>query len=60
MVAITGEYDFSQPITTILREGTADAHSAAKHSQGAGWLTRGELDRDEYVRFLMMLWHIYE
>ncbi|KZT19521.1 hypothetical protein NEOLEDRAFT_1141980 [Neolentinus lepideus HHB14362 ss-1] len=20
---------------------------------------RGELDQDEYVRFLMMLWHIY-
>ena len=28
--------------------------------EGAGWLVRGELDRDEYVRFLMMLYHVYE
>jgi heme oxygenase len=54
------EYDFSQPISTILREGTSDAHAAAAFSQGAGWLTRGELEEVEYVRFLMILWHIYE
>lgn len=60
MVAITGEYDFSQPLSTILREGTSDAHEAAEYSQGAGWLTRGELDKGEYIRFLMMLWRVYE
>ncbi|OCH92604.1 hypothetical protein OBBRIDRAFT_726413 [Obba rivulosa] len=51
--------DFSQPMATLLRLGTAQAHEKAEHSQGAGWLTRGELDRSEYVRFLMMLWHVY-
>jgi len=58
MVAIMGEYDFSQPISIILQEGTHEV--ASEHSQGAGWLTHGELDLEEYVRFLMMLWHIYE
>lgn len=52
--------NFSQSIATLLREGTAEAHERAEHSQGAGWLTRGELDRDEYVRFLMMLYHVYD
>jgi len=51
--------DLSQPMATLLRLGTAQAHEKAEHSQGAGWLTRGELDRSEYVRFLMMLWHVY-
>jgi heme oxygenase (biliverdin-producing, ferredoxin) len=57
MVAIT---DFSKPISIVLREGTSDAHAATQYSQGAGWLSRGELDLEEYIRFLMMLWHIYE
>lgn len=52
--------DLSEPIAAILRKGTAEAHEQAEHSQGAGWLTRGELDREEYVRFLMMLYHVYE
>ena len=52
--------DVSQPITTLLRNGTAEAHERAEHSEGAGWLTRGELDREEYIRFLMMLFHVYE
>lgn len=52
--------DLSRPISTLLREGTSKAHKAAEVSPGAGWLARGELDRDEYVRYLMMLWHIYE
>ncbi|KIM89413.1 hypothetical protein PILCRDRAFT_95257 [Piloderma croceum F 1598] len=55
-----GECNFSQPISIILREETSDAHVATEHSQGAGWLARGELDLEEYVRFLMMFWHIYD
>ena len=51
--------DLSEPIASLLRAGTAEAHEKAEHSQGAAWLTRGELDRDEYVRFLMMLYHVY-
>lgn len=52
--------DLSQDIATLLRTGTSAAHEKAEHSEGAGWLVRGELERDEYVRFLMMLYHIYE
>ncbi|KAG8813244.1 hypothetical protein FRC18_002601 [Serendipita sp. 400] len=51
--------DLSQPISVLLRKGTQQAHEAAEHSQGAGWLTRGELDREEYIRFLFMLWNVY-
>lgn len=53
-------YDLTQPVATLLRLGTAEAHERAENSQGAGWLTRGELDKSEYVRFLMMLYHVYE
>ncbi|KZT19520.1 heme oxygenase-like protein [Neolentinus lepideus HHB14362 ss-1] len=52
--------DYSQPLSDLLRTGTAVAHDNLEHSDGAGWLVRGELDRDEYVRFLMMLWHVYD
>jgi heme oxygenase len=58
MLVNTG--DLSQPISILLRDGTGEAHKAAEASSGAGWLVRGELDKDEYVRYLMMLWHIYE
>jgi heme oxygenase len=52
--------DTQQPLSTLLREGTKDAHHKAEKSTGVAWLLRGELDRDEYVRFLMILWHVYE
>ncbi|KAI1793352.1 hypothetical protein LXA43DRAFT_239595 [Ganoderma leucocontextum] len=56
----TADIDLSQPIAVILREGTHAAHERAEHSRGAQWLTRGDLDREEYARFLMMLWHVYD
>jgi heme oxygenase (biliverdin-producing, ferredoxin) len=52
--------DYSQPIADLLRKETAAAHETAEHSEGAGYLTRGELDKEEYARFLMMLYHVYE
>ena len=52
--------DFSLPLAELLRKGTAIAHEEAEKSQGAAWMVRGELDREEYVRFLMMLYHVYE
>ena len=55
----TADYNLSLPLATLLRQGTAAAHESAEHSPGAGWLLRGELDREEYARFLMMLWHVY-
>lgn len=54
------QVDYSQPLGTLLKLATSVAHDQAQHSQGAGWLTRAELDKEEYVRFLMMLYHIYE
>jgi heme oxygenase len=52
--------DLSQPISSLLAESIGHVHKAAQASPGLGWLIRGELDKDEYVRYLMMLWHIYE
>ncbi|KZT64277.1 heme oxygenase [Daedalea quercina L-15889] len=52
--------DFSLPLAELLRKGTAIAHEEVEKSQGAGWMVRGELDREEYIRFLMMLWHVYD
>ena len=51
--------DLSEPIADLLRKGTAQAHEKAEHSQGAAWLTRGELDRSEYLLFLIMLHNVY-
>ncbi|KAI0755069.1 hypothetical protein C8Q80DRAFT_408474 [Daedaleopsis nitida] len=52
--------DLSQSVSDILRQGTHDAHERAEHSQGAHWLVRGELDLSEYVRFQIMLYHVYD
>jgi heme oxygenase len=51
--------DLSQPLSDIVREGTKKAHEEVEVSPAAVAMLRGELPRDEYVRFLMMLWHIY-
>lgn len=53
-------YDLSQPLATLLREGTKQAHTEAETSQGARLLLGGQLPKDEYVRFLMMLWYVYD
>jgi heme oxygenase (biliverdin-producing, ferredoxin) len=52
--------DFSQPLSALLRQGTAVAHEKAENSEGAGLIIRGELEREEYVRFLIMLYHVYK
>ncbi|KAJ7367284.1 hypothetical protein DFH08DRAFT_679629 [Mycena albidolilacea] len=51
--------DLSQPLSDVLREGTKKAHEEVEVSPAAAAMLRGELDKEEYVRFLMMLWHIY-
>ncbi|KAF8574312.1 heme oxygenase-like protein [Ramaria rubella] len=56
---ISNDPDWTLDVATLLREGTAAAHTEAENSSGAGWLTRGELDKEEYIRFLIILWHIY-
>lgn len=56
---VSNDYDFSLPMASLLRIGTSKAHEAAEHSQGGVRLVKGELDKEEYVYFLMMLWHVY-
>ncbi|KAF5382466.1 hypothetical protein D9615_002733 [Tricholomella constricta] len=52
--------DFSLPLATLLREATHEAHELVAKSPGATTMLSGRLRREEYVRYLMMLWHIYD
>lgn len=52
--------DLSQPLATLLREATKEAHDRANSSFGAKGLLSGQLPKDQYIQFLMMLWHVYE
>lgn len=52
--------DLTQPASLILRAGTIKIHDEISKSKTATYLTKGELDREEYIRYLMMLWHIYQ
>lgn len=54
------EVDLSQPASLVLRAGTIGIHDEISNSKTATYLTKGELDREEYVRYLMMLWHVYK
>ena len=56
---IEAEVDMTQPAGSILKTGTAKLHDEIGKSEGARHLTKGELDREEYVRYLMMFWHVY-
>ncbi|KAH6912978.1 heme oxygenase 1 [Coprinopsis sp. MPI-PUGE-AT-0042] len=53
------QVDYSQPLATLLKDGTHEAHDAVATSQGAKLLLSGSLAKGEYVRYLMMLWHVY-
>jgi len=54
------DIDFSLPVANVLSQGTALAHEKAQHSPSASALAKGELGKDEYIRLLMMLWHLYQ
>ncbi|KAJ8080222.1 hypothetical protein PM082_017052 [Marasmius tenuissimus] len=51
--------DYSLPLSDVLRESTKEAHQSIEASNGATLLLSGKLSKEEYVRFLMMLWHVY-
>ncbi|KAE9408901.1 heme oxygenase-like protein [Gymnopus androsaceus JB14] len=51
--------DFNQPLSETLRQSTKEAHDEIQYSVGATKLLSGELTKEEYSRFLMMLWHVY-
>lgn len=51
--------EYGLPIAVLLKRGTADVHEAAHRSEGAIRLLRGQLDRSEYLAFLIVLWRVY-
>lgn len=53
------QVDFSQSLPILLRGATKAIHDETTNMEPVGWLTRGELSKEEYVRYLMMLYHIY-
>ncbi|KAG8989454.1 hypothetical protein FRB90_002237, partial [Tulasnella sp. 427] len=52
--------DLSLPISALLRAATAAAHQSAETSAGAKGLLAGRLPREEYTKFLFILWHLYD
>ena len=50
----------SKPLAALVREGTREIHDSVSASEGAKLLLSGGLSREEYARYLMMLWHVYE
>ncbi|ESK90518.1 heme oxygenase [Moniliophthora roreri MCA 2997] len=51
--------DFSRPLSDVLRECTKEAHENIEASAAATALLSGKVTKEEYIRFLMMLWHVY-
>ena len=54
------EVDMTQPVSSILKAGTARIHEEVEKSKGASYLAKGKLDREEYIRYLMIFWHIHK
>lgn len=54
------DLDLELPISTLLREGTKRAHVQAENSAGAEALVKGELPLEEYIKWLAVLWRVYE
>lgn len=54
------DLDLDLPISTLLREGTKRAHIQAENSAGAEALVKGQLPLEEYIKWLAVLWRVYE
>nr|XP_031861388.1 uncharacterized protein CI109_002992 [Kwoniella shandongensis]KAA5528460.1 hypothetical protein CI109_002992 [Kwoniella shandongensis] len=54
------DLDLNLPISTLLKLGTQRAHVKAEHSAGAAALVQGGLELEEYIRWLAVLWRIYD
>lgn len=54
------DIDLSQNISALLKVGTSRAHVEAENSKGAAALVKGELELQEYIRWLAVLWRVYE
>lgn len=57
---IPDDLDWNEEIASLLRSGTSRAHMKAEHSAGAAALVKGELDLQEYIRWLAILWRVYD
>ncbi|KAF9533070.1 hypothetical protein CPB83DRAFT_845767 [Crepidotus variabilis] len=51
--------DDSKPLATLLRESTKAVHEQVENSSGASRLLSGQVSKEEYAQYLMMLWHVY-
>lgn len=54
------DIDYSKPVSTLLKEGTMEAHKDVEQSAAAAALLSGRLEKGEYVRYLMVLYEIYD
>ncbi|KAI5897225.1 uncharacterized protein SCHCODRAFT_02616941 [Schizophyllum commune H4-8] len=54
------DIDYSKPVSTLLKEGTMEAHKDVEHSDAAAQLLSGKLEKGEYIRYLMVLYEIYD
>lgn len=54
------DLDWSLPISVLMKKGTERAHIKAEHSGGAAALVEGSLMLKAYIRWLVVLWRIYE
>lgn len=54
------DIDLSKPISELLRTETKPLHDEVHNMPAAQILSTGKLAKSEYIRFLFMLWHIYD
>jgi heme oxygenase len=52
--------DYTKPLATLLRDSTLEVHDQVATSDGAKLLLSGGLTKEEYTRYLMILWHVYD
>ncbi|EIW74695.1 heme oxygenase-like protein [Coniophora puteana RWD-64-598 SS2] len=50
----------SQPASVYVREATRASHERVGSAQGARWLAGGQLAKEEYAHYLVLLWHVYD
>jgi len=60
MSAVELNLDLSQPLTLLVRQATKEAHQRAMASLGGQLSVNGQLPKNLYAQFLMMLWHMYD
>ncbi|KAG6887511.1 hypothetical protein C0995_014743 [Termitomyces sp. Mi166 len=51
--------DLSLPLATLLQKCTHHAHETVANSPGTIALVGGHLPKEEYIKYLLMLWHVY-